>query len=118
MLPLRVTPPVPDWFISRLVSGLPTPILPPIVVRAEPERISNSWAPLSVPVMPTVPPPPLDVSITIAPVAKATLPVIDKFPLPFVFTFLFKVVVAAVMVMSFISVVTPVSYTHLTLPTR
>ena len=56
--------------------------------------------------MVTVPPPPLEVSITIAPVARLTLPVIPKVPLVPVLTFPFKVV-GPVMVISFISVVAP-----------
>ena len=37
----RVTPPVPDCWMSRLVSGDPTPIVPEIEVSAVPERRSK-----------------------------------------------------------------------------
>ena len=53
-----------------------------------------------------VPPPPLDVSITIAPVSRVTLPVIPKVPFVLVLIFPCKVV-GPVMAMSLIFVVAP-----------
>ena len=92
-----------------------TPIVPEIVVIAEPERISKFIPPSTFPVIFIAPPPPLEVLISISK-PKETLPVSARVPLVPVFTFLFKVIVEPVTAMSFISVVAPSMSWKLTVP--